>query len=187
MPAGSDHQASGRQRPSTLWGRERLRTRAPGHDQMADVTRGEPRNEQRMARTRHSLEQPRGGGGNRGAGRSDSTDEPGRQGSNSPPARNVRSLRHVATLVAHVGDQPPRLYASAAPWRTQLRVQRARGLDVSLPPEAPGRYCEICGGLVIDAARHAASELHISKMEEAAARPLHIPKMAEAAAQGSLP
>lgn len=130
------------------------------------------------------------------------TDELGRRGSNpvpvprtdprpelsnTPPARKLPSLRHVATLVAHVGDQPPRLFASAAPWRTQLRVQRARGLDVDLPPEAPGRYCEICGGLVIVPARHAASELHIAKMEEAAARPLHIAKMAEAAAQGSLP
>lgn len=79
-----------------------------------------------------------------------------------------------------VGDQPPRVYASTAPWRDQMRVPSVLALEsvprifkectlqdfgaahpgVALATNPGAKYCGACGGLVVNFARHEASRLH---------------------------
>ncbi|KAH7978431.1 hypothetical protein HPB49_005499 [Dermacentor silvarum] len=102
---------------------------------------------------------------------------------NPRPAREPR--RTIATWTGQVGDQPPRVYASAAPWRDQMRVPSALALEsvprifkrctlqdfgaaqpgVVLATDPGAKCCEACGGLVVNLTRHEASRLHRDRVK----------------------
>ncbi|KAH7979963.1 hypothetical protein HPB49_012510 [Dermacentor silvarum] len=188
----------GQQQP--MPGTSQARRRGPGGGQRTDAAGGGPGNARRAGRSRRPWldRRPRGREAYRDEGASGSSDRSQHRGdrervprddasrpeySNPRPAREPR--RTIATWTGQVGDQPPRVYASAAPWRDQMRVPSALALEsvprifkgctlqdfgaaqpgVVLATDPGAKYCEACGGLVVNLARHEASRLHRDRVK----------------------
>ncbi|KAH7981071.1 hypothetical protein HPB49_021294 [Dermacentor silvarum] len=188
----------GQQQP--MPGTSQARRRGPGSGQRTDAASGGPGNARRAGRSRRPWldRRPRGREAYRDEGASGSSDRSQHRGDrervprddasrpeypNPRPAREPRGT--IATWTGQVGDQPPRVYASAAPWRDQMRVPSALALEsvpcifkgctlqdfeaaqlcVVLATDPGAKYCEACGGLVVNLARHEASRLHRDRVK----------------------
>lgn len=98
------------------------------------------------------------------------------QPNNTAAAKNQRT---VATWTCYEPDGPPRAYFSDKRWKFQLRsiatlpdqcpkIFRGRTMTAwapAIPPQPETRYCDDCGGMVINEALHKRSRLHRESLE----------------------